>query len=725
MKADQRYKLKKEDTRRIKFMHLFFMCVVLFFLFYIIFGIIFNSTIEQDAATLRESMIHYKQTVLAHRGSIYARNGEPLASSITRTSLDINFGNERFDDLELFRKNADTLSKKLADYFGDKSAKEYYNQLLSWRDQSVKMTPKVVERKRPRFRFLKWLFYDVEIDTVQEVKRRYLSRQLFRSVDLNEWEDIRQFPILRNGHNSTYVTRSEDHRIYPYENLARRTIGQMRDTVRGRDGYGIERAMEDTLRGTNGVQVMQVIAPDVYTRVNSDKNVEARDGYDVVTTLDLDLQDMASEALRKQLIEQNAFWGTTIVMEVATGDILAMVNLERKGKRCVESQNFAMDMPINPGSTFKLVSAMALLEEGFPTKTKIDSELGEKVEIAAKAVVGDSHPIGRETGGVITMHKAFAESANVYFTRAVYNTFKSNPQKFSDFITNLYFGKPLGLKDFHTAVRVVRSLDSSNPSPHNSLVNYGYGYGLDVTPLHTITVYNAVANNGRMVAPRFILRTERDGKVVNRAPVEVLHERICSASTIDTLRMLLEEVSVEGTASKYFGKGKVAFSSGSKTGTAQVNTIINGVRYRKEDKCYYGSMVTYIPADKPRYTIMTAVFNKEQKGKAFYGADIAGPVQQSVANYLYNRDYRDVKPFDKRQYAASVEATAKVDLAGVGEDVSCVPNVVGMGLSDALYLLESRGLTVKVSGYGTVVEQSLAAGAEIDDKTRKIEIKLK
>lgn len=726
MKEDQIYKLKKEDTRRIKFMHLFFIGVVIFFLFYIIFGIVFNKTIEQDAATLRESMIHYKHTVLAHRGSIYDRNGEPLATSITSTLLEIDFGNERFDDYELYKKNADTLSKKLASYFGDKSANEYYKQLISLRNKSIKQAPKVVERRHAPYRILRRWYYEIEKDTVQEVvDRRHITRQIFRGVDLNEWEEIRQYPLLRNGHNSTYFTTSVDHRIYPQENLARRTIGRMTDTVRGRKGYGIEHAMEDTLRGVDGVQMMQAIAPDVYTRINSDKNVPAKNGYDVVTTLDLDLQDMVSVALQKQLVEQNAFWGTTIVMEVATGDILAMVNLKREGKKCVEDQNYAMDMPINPGSTFKLVSAMALLEEGFSTRTKLNSALGEKVEIAAKAYVGDSHPIGKETGGWIDMHTAFAESANVFFTRAVYNTFNSDPQKFSDFIQRLYFGKPLGLKGFHAAEREVRSLDKKHTSRYNALVNYGYGYGLDVTPLHTITVYNAVANNGRMVAPRFILRTERDGKVVNSAPVEVLHERICSKSTIDTLRILLEEVSSKGTAAGYFGKNKVPYTSGSKTGTAQVNTTINGVRYTKADKCYYGSMVTYFPADKPRYTIMTAIFNKDQKGKAFYGAAIAGPVQQSVANYLYTRDYRGGQSFDKMEHAKPVEGVAKASLAGADKDESRVPNVVGMGLNDAIYLLERRGFTVKVSGYGKVVEQSLAAGAEIDEKKRKIEIKLK
>ena len=285
-----------------------------------------------------------------------------------------------------------------------------------------------------------------------------------------------------------------------------------------------------------------------------------------------------------------------------------------------------------------------------------------------------------------------------------------------------------------------------------------YGYGLEVTPLHTLAIYNAVANNGRMVAPRIILRTERNGKVVNEAPVRVIEDKICSQRTIDTLRSFMEEVSLTGTAADYFGEKRCAFRSGSKTGTAQVDTEINGVRYKRGDGYYYGSMVTYLPADNPRYTIMTAIFTKRQSGKTYYGAGLAGPVQKSVATFLYNRDRNYAQEIANERYFASeikggnIEKIRKVaseyggkfssdSRSGWGEykdregekmqiaqrnrSEEVVPNVVGMGVDDALYLLEKCGLTVEIAGYGKVIKQSIAPNTKVAGTEKRIKIVLK
>jgi cell division protein FtsI (penicillin-binding protein 3) len=292
----------------------------------------------------------------------------------------------------------------------------------------------------------------------------------------------------------------------------------------------------------------------------------------------------------------------------------------------------------------------------------------------------------------------------------------------------------------------------------NALVNMAYGYGLEVTPLHTIAVYNAVANNGRMVAPRLILRTERDGEVVSEAPVRVIEEKICKQSTIDTLRSFMEEVSLTGTAADYFGEKRCSFRTGSKTGTAQVDSEINGVRYKRGDGYYYGSMVTYLPADNPRYTIMTAIFTKRQTGKFYYGASLSGPVQKRVATFLHNRDLAYAEEVSGEECSASeikggnIEKMRKVaseyggkfsaeSRHGWGEgslgndgklhispiDMAddVVPNVVGMGLNDALYLLERCGLTVEVVGYGSVVKQSIAPNSKVAKTNKRIKIELR
>lgn len=750
---EQRYKLKKDIARRIKILHLTFTGVVICFLLYIIFFILFNREVARGFEEVRNASILSTEIVPAHRGSIYSRNGEPLATSITRKTLLIDFGSQRFDNYERYRKNADTLSRKLAAYFGDRSSKEYYEELIKWRNTAIKQTTKKEVRTPKWYQFWK----EEEVLTKQVVtSRKHITRRMFRDVDINEWHDIKNFPLLRNGLGSTYRTEEHDYRVYPQGNIALRTIGRLEH----HRSYGIEFAMRDTLAGHAGKQLMQTISPGYKTRVADKNNIEPQNGYDVVTTLDIDVQDVADNALREQLLAQNAIWGTTIVMECATGDILAMANLKRNGSECVEEQNYAIGIPVNPGSTFKLVSTMALLEHGVSSTKEYDSELGARVKVGGKkgADVQDSHPIARETGGVIDMRRAFAESANVYFTKAVFDRFSGKPVEFSDYCRKMHLHETVGLEELGARRKPLPHLDRKHHSRYNALVNMAYGYGLEITPLHTIALYNAVANNGRMVAPRLILRTERDGKVVSEAPVRVIEEQICSKTTIDTLRLFMEDVSRIGTAAEFFGEKKCSFRTGSKTGTAQVDSEINGVRYTREDNHYYGSMVTYLPADSPRYTIMTAIFTKQQAGKFYYGASLTGPVQKQVATFLYNRDKQYAEEIadgdfhasnikggniDKMRKVAnkygdkfvsenrhgwgkgSINEEGKLQISALNTKEGHVPNVVGMGLVDALYLLEKSGLTVDIVGYGKVVKQSLSPHTAVANTNKQITITLK
>ena len=283
-----------------------------------------------------------------------------------------------------------------------------------------------------------------------------------------------------------------------------------------------------------------------------------------------------------------------------------------------------------------------------------------------------------------------------------------------------------------------------------------FGYNIAITPLHTLTVYNAVANGGKMVAPRLILRIEKDGKCVKEVEPRVVEEQICSPQTVSTLRSFMEDVSMVGTAKKYFGEKACSFTSGSKTGTAQINMSNIGMGSSANGRYYYGSMVTYLPADNPRYTIITAICSKDYGDEGYYGASLAGPVQQKVATFLHNRDKEYAQQVTgERHYAkdikgGSIEAMrevageysyrytaseregwgvsnaegSKVVISSVEVAEDRVPNVVGMGLSDALYLLESRGLSVEIVGAGKVVRQSISAGTLIEQGQRvKIELK--
>lgn len=751
---EQRYELKKDIARRIKLLHFGFIGVVATFLIYIVVGIFCDRDLARDFEKLRDNHLLATQKDLAHRGSIYSRNGDVLATSITRTAVRIDFGCDRFRKMgfEEYKKEAAGLAQTLSECLGDKSTKEYYDELIRNNKKFINYTTEITVRKAKRWKF----WEDDKIDTIRKttVNKGTRNLRIFRDLDANEWQIIKRAPLLNRG--ITYTTEEHDYRVYPQGNIALRTIGRLEH----HRAYGIESALRDTLAGHDGRQRMQRIAAGFKIRVKDKDNIEAQNGYDVITTLDIDVQDVADNALREQLIAQNAIWGTTIVMEVATGDILAIANLKRNGTTCVEEQNYAIGIPVNPGSTFKLVSAMALLENGVPTSKEYHSGLGKRIEVGGPkgAKVQDSHAIAKECGGVIDMRRAFSESANVYFTKAVFDTFSAKPVEFSNFCRKLHIHETVGLEELGAKKKALHHLDKRHHSRYNALVNMAYGYGLEVTPLHTIAIYNAVANDGKMVAPRIILRTERDGKVVNEAPIRVIDEKICSQSTIDTLRSFMEEVSLTGTAAEYFGEKRCSFRTGSKTGTAQVDTEINGVRYTRGDGHYYGSMVTYLPAENPRYTIMTAIFTKKQPNKSYYGAGLAGPIQQKVATFLYNRDRTFAQEVEEAQYFATeikggnIEKMRKVaneygnkfstdSRSGWGEfrngregekmhlsqhEVadSKVPNVVGMGLNDALYLLENSGLKVNFVGCGKVVKQSLAAGVAVADTNKQIKIEL-
>lgn len=758
---EQRYRVKRDIARRIKVLHLLFTGVVVYFLIHIVLFILLNKEVKDGFHEVRNKTILTTERVRAHRGDILSRDGRQLAVSITRRALRMDFGNPRFAAMTLaeFQREAKALSKNLAEYFGDRSAKEYYDEIMRYHRATIKYVTvyDTIESKN-------WLLGRKKIEVkprskavfVHKGNRRNRSVQLFRDVDLAEWNDIKEFPLFKRGLGVTYSTEERDHRVYPQGDIALRTIGRLEH----HRSYGVEYAMRDTLAGHDGKQLMQTIAVGYKTRVKDRGNIEAQNGYDVVTTLDIDVQDVADNALQKQLLEQNAIWGTTIVMECATGDILAMANLKRNGSTCVEEQNYAIGIPVNPGSTFKLVSTMALLENGVPTSKEYDSELGRRVRVGGikGATVQDSHAIAKETDGVIDMRRAFAESANVYFTKAVYDTFHKNPVKFSDFCRNLHLHEKVGLQEWGAQSKTIRHLDKTHHSRYNALVNMAYGYGLEVTPLHTITIYNAVANGGRMVAPRLVLRTERDGEVVNEAPIEVIEEQICSQRTIDTLRSFMEEVSLTGTAAEYFGEKRCSFRTGAKTGTAQVDTEINGVRYKRGDGYYYGSMVTYLPAENPRYTIMTAIFTKKQPGKSYYGATLAGPTQKEVASFLYNRDRQYAEAISEcdgyasqikggniekmrrvaDEYSDRYSSTSRKGWgkSQVGDDGTLsistldmesgrVPNVIGMGLDDALYLLERSGFRVVVVGCGKVVKQSIAPHTTVAKSSKQITITLK
>ena len=748
-----RPEIKQEILTRVRWLYIIFFCVGLVFTCRIVYVMFLSREIADNAQRMRNRIVQ-KWEVPAMRGSILARNGEPLASSMFRYQVEMEFWSRGFDSLKTFAQNADSLSKLLSAYFGDRTPKQYYDFLITQhnrhyrvvnlRDTAVYRSDGAIARFFDRVFNREYLRYKIG-DTIRDSTP---VKILPREVDFNEWQVLSKYPILNNNMGMTYRLSKRDCRIYPQGELARRTVG-VSDDDRGRR-YGIEDVCREELAGVAGHAERQRIAPGFYSRVPGGNDKAPVDGSDVVTTLDLDLQDVADKALRRQLESQHAIWGTSMVMEVATGEILAMVNLGRAADGSyTENRNYALSGRMEPGSTFKLAALIALLEDaGRDLSLTYDSGNGRTVTVGA-AKVTDSH-----SGYSVTdLKTATAQSLNVFYAKAIYEAYKDNPKRYTDFLASLHLDRPVGLEEYGELPPVMVRPGEKGWSAL-SLPNMGYGYAIELSPIQTITLYNAVANDGRMVAPRLVREIRRNGQTVEKFTPVTLVRSICSDGTLRKVRECLEEVALSGTAKYYFGD-TTRYRVGAKTGTAKVAQ--NGIKY--SDGYYLGSMVTYMPAEKPAYTIMTAVYTRKGYGTTYYGAGLAGPVQQEIANYIYSREYEwrrqsaeggpkarpvSIKGGDiaqMRRVARRLDVKTESDNRSgwgrieSGEDggftitplengYGSVPDVRGMGLKEALFLLENAGLRVTFRGHGAVATQSLAAGSKCREGDR-IEILLK
>lgn len=752
---EQKKRMISEISNRVKVLYAIFTLVAICVFMRIGYVQFLSRETAENADRLRETLIFKDTTSLkAHRGSILARDGKPLATSIFRQSVFFDFGSEGFDNRERFLEDADSLSKLLAAYFRDKSAKEYYRimtaehdrcfRLVRGRDTTVLRSEGILERFIDRLHGETYKTFKI-YDTV----RKHSYTRLFRDIDFNEWQTLKTYPILDESLGRVYKLEKHDFRVYPHDELALRTIGR----IEVKTPYGIEKAYREQLQGRDGRQWLQCIAPRFYSRVDGAEYVEPEDGMDVITTIDVDVQDVAAKALLRQLQDEAAIWGTSIVMECATGDILAMVNLGRNSKgEFVESRNYALGARMEPGSTFKLAASLALIEDkGFTLDRIYDSGSGKRVAVGKHNKIQDSHNIG----GKIDMMTAFAQSANVWFAKAVYESYKDDPQHYVDFLRSLHLDRRVGFEAFGEANPDMPNYAPSYNWDGQTLANMGYGYKIEIAPIHTLTLYNAVANGGRMVAPRLVTHIRQGSRTVEEFPTRTLIDKICSDKTLATVRQCLEEVALTGTAKEYFGEKASTFRVGAKTGTAKVNQ--GAIKY--SDGYYLGSMVTYLPADKPRYTVMTAIFKRRGGGRTVYGAGLTGPVQKRVATFLYNRDTNwtvetdgsdtehyptDIKGGDiakirkvasrfspRTTYGdrtgwgrADVEQNSTVAITTLDDSRNTMPDVTGMGLSDAIFLLENRGLKVSFTGSGKVVGQSVAAGSGIK-RGERVTLKLK
>lgn len=636
----------------------------------------------------------------AVRGNIFDANGALLATSLPYYEVAVDINAPYITD-KIFKEKRDSLALMLSKLFRDKDDKAYL---------------RILNRAR-------------------RDKDRYVV--LKRNVSYKDLQKLKTFPIFRKGRRGGLVTLQTNKRERPFQMLAQRTIGMSRPGIKP---VGLEGAFDSVLTGVSGKRLMQRIAGDVWRPINDENEVEPKDGSDLYTTIDINIQDVAEQALMRSLIQNRAAFGCAILMEVKTGEIKAIANLSRSKSDTntyVESLNYALGYPAEPGSTFKLASMLATIEE-------FDISLQEKIEVGKGQCMyydrpmRDAHP---PEAPVITVQRAFETSSNVGISKIVTKYFSKNPSLFINRLRSFHLHEKLGVSIPGEGIPRIKSVRDKDWYG-TSLPWISIGYESLVTPLQTLTLYNAIANNGRMVRPRFVREIKRNGVVQKKFETEVIAEKIVSDRTLTKAKQLLEGVVENGS-----GKGLniTAFKVGGKTGTAQ---IAKKGGYKLGGTTYQGSFVGYFPADNPLYSCIV-VINSPANG-TYYGGLVAGPVFKEIAEKVYSGSVDFLKPVNlekpsrlvqpelittkgeeaeqlirtlnlSSKFAApptyarqSKKDSLKLVLKATDIERSLqngvMPDLSGLSARDALYLLENTGLNVRVQGFGSVRRQSIDAG---------------
>ncbi|MBP7470783.1 MAG: penicillin-binding protein 2, partial [Flavobacterium sp.] len=494
----------------------------------------------------------------ANKGNIYSADGSLLATSIPNYEI-------RFDAVapksDAFEKNVKPLSDSLSILLG-----------------------------KPSYFFLN------EFRKARAKKNRYFL--VARDLSYTEYMKIKSFPLFSLGaYKGGIIVEQETVREHPIGKIAERTIGYERKTPDGTpDGKGIEWAFRKYLNGKDGKILKQKIAKGQWKPIRDVNEVDPQDGYDVISTIDVFIQDIAHHALLKQLTDYEADHGCVVVMETKTGQIKAISNLGRAGDGSYyETTNYAVAESHEPGSTYKLVDLMVLLDDKKIDTSAVFDSYGGVIKYSGKSV-RDSHQGGY---GKISLARGFELSSNTVMVQAVYNNYKNNPSEFVNHLNRYGLNKPLGLSIKGEGKPFVPQPKDKNWS-NISLPWMAFGYGVSITPLQTLTFYNAVANNGVMVKPQFVSEIKEWNRTIKKYNTEVMNQKICSQETILKLHAVLENVVKKGTGSKLYSKD---FSMAGKTGTAQVNYHRAG----KEGLYYASSFVGYFPADKPKYSCIVVV----------------------------------------------------------------------------------------------------------------------
>jgi cell division protein FtsI (penicillin-binding protein 3) len=668
-----------------------------------------------------ENYMDYR-TIEADRGNIFAEDGNLLATSIP-------YFNIRFDPLaatdEAFEENLDTLAHCLAYYVLEDvtvgGAREYLLELRGGTDRYVLLKKQV----------------------------SYAEKKFIESFPL--------FRLGRNGGGFIAVKRSERKR--PFGILAQRTVGYVRD---GAKPVGLEGYYDEVLGGQPGRQLMVCVdrRKDLWMPLDDLSAIEPQSGNDIVTTIDLDIQDIAERALNRAVNAHDAEWGTAIVLEVETGAVRAIANLGRTDQGWWETYNFAVGTAGEPGSTFKAASVLALLEDGYLTLDDSIRIYNGKAEFYEETME-DASPYSYRMD-TIKLREAFEISSNVGIAKTIEQFYgekndgndDEGAARFVRRLKQFNLHQPIGIEIEGEANPYIKEAYSEEDYWSGTTLPWmSIGYELELTPLQLLNFYNAVANGGKMMKPYLVSAIQRMGKTEEQFYPTVINRRIASPKAINQLQELLRAVveNERGTAHDLYTD---EYSFAGKTGTAQVNykkgprgTSIGG---------HQASFVGYFPAEAPKYSCIV-VINKPRRG-GFYGGDVAGPVFREIADNIYRvkpalhpvlnaqapppglentlpgmsigaqDDYRSLLAYLDMDVYGEPETQMAVlrprsdslmmETRTMAEET--VPNVVGLGLRDALHVLENRGLKVSVEGVGKVARQSIIPGTRIRGQQIKL-----
>lgn len=712
-------------TESLRKSYLMYAGVLLFAIAIIAKIIVVQTKDSKELVALAEKKEYRIRELEASRGNILSYDGKLMATSVP--VFDIYF-DASVVDMDLFRNNIDSLCTVMAEAYPQKSAKQWKESLSTAKAENKKYFPVV------------------------------------KGISLEQYRKMQQYPIFCRGQNrGGIVAEKKSRRVRPYNELAGRIIGYVNETE---NLYvGLEGAYNDQLRGQNGQQLVRRLHHSNWIPVGSDDDTEAKNGNDVVTTFDVNLQDIVESALHNTMVTNKAEQGCAILMDVETGYIRACANLKlnHKNGQYEESYNFALAERYEPGSVFKIASMTVLFNQYPNIKLTDIVNIGTGPIVFSKRVMRDDHSFSKD--GRATVAEIIEQSSNKGTAVLITKHFMAHPEKYVDGLYALGLNKKPGTGLAGEAQPLIKHPTDTDKNGNKlwsnvSLPWMSIGYEVNVTPMQIITLYNAIANNGKMMKPQFVSEIRHGNQTIEKFEPVVLNEQICPPENVKMLQCMLEGVVQRGTAKRQLKDSNVLMAG--KTGTAQYCHPNLGYSYRNPQtgrREYNTTFVGYFPADKPKYSCIIVVSRahgqfwaaggvsapgfreiaekvyamrlgiEEDSISASYTTDIAETPtlmhHSEAASFLsgmeaqftdYNTDGKEWVTINR-----SIDGSARIDAAELKDNT--VPNVIGMNITDALYLLESRGISTTFTGEGIVSEQSLHPGDTIRG-TRSMELKL-